>query len=228
MEHERPAEEEGPPRRGKKSPGKKLNNGNEPYRGGATGRRIDWQLARSMYVHGDSSLKEVAESLGVHPGTLQTRAAKEGWTEARGEWRDELADHLEERALKTAEERHKEMLDRVYFIRMEYCQKLHKALSEGKVDLSIEGLNKLARLERDLDMPGWTKSAEEKKAGHLDLGDMFRAALDANRQARQDALVEGATAPVKAAPSDESVAFKGDEGDWTEDEDREDQAEAGG
>lgn len=56
----------------------------------ATQQKYDWDKIETLFITGDMSLKELAETESVIPTTLYTRSSDYNWTEKRQEYKDSI------------------------------------------------------------------------------------------------------------------------------------------
>ena len=90
------------------------------------GRKVDWTEAKTEYVTGDISYREIAEKHGVSLSTVGKVAKKEGWSAARAKHRESV----HKKAVRKAATKQAQLLSKEIKLLNKIERHLDKALSD--------------------------------------------------------------------------------------------------
>lgn len=176
-------------------------------------------VARGAFIMGDETLGQISERYYIPRGTLQRLSRNEGWRKQKDEWRKNQRAALDQALREESTRRHQDALNEIHMTRVLVARRVRQAIESGEINPTIADLERLIRLERDLDTPGWSKPASDG-ATNVNVGVTIETVIERVRESRNvisadaDALgPSGAMKAITMAPEDVGFLLGQDDGD---------------
>lgn len=87
---------------------------------------VNWTKAKTAYVTGEMSYREIAKRFKVAPSEVSKRGKSEGWVQARNEYREQLA----QKSIEASQEMEINRLRSLQQSAMKMCERLEKAIND--------------------------------------------------------------------------------------------------
>ena len=121
---------------------------------------VDWIKAKSEYVNGGTTYREIAEKYRVSPSSVEKRASKEGWTAAREKRLQKTARKIEEKAAEKIADTESDCAVIMARIRLKLTRKIEQAVDKLE-EVDAGDLRKLVQSYKDMADAG-TGTDEER------------------------------------------------------------------
>lgn len=153
--------------------------------------------ARSAFIMGEETISGLSRRFGIRRGLLNTYCVREDWRQQREDWRNKQRQQLEVALGNEILTRHRDALREIHETRVLVARRVRHAIETGEIVPTIADLERLIRLERDLDNPGWSKPAAAAET-QVNVAVTIDTVLEQVRKSRQVIEAEIVPPPTKA------------------------------